>query len=168
MNKKLKLVLTVAILSGTSLYAADSFIGTETDPLVTKSYVDSKIAQINNNGNNTSDLAAKLDAQEKLISTLSQQIAQLENAGSTFEIVNVPVGSTIYGKQGSEIIIRSGEGTIVASAAGGVQDVTDGVDLAGGTKAPKNNLLIIPREDGRGISADKLMVVMVRGGYTIQ
>ena len=77
------------------------------------------------------------------------------------------MGSTIYGKQSSEIIVRSGEGTVVATSAGGIQDVTDGVDLLGGTKAPNNNLLIIPREDGRGILADKPMVVMVRGGYTI-
>ena len=35
MNKKLKIVLAVAILSGTSLYAADSLIGTKADPVVT-------------------------------------------------------------------------------------------------------------------------------------
>ncbi|MBE6022477.1 MAG: hypothetical protein E7231_04475 [Cellulosilyticum sp.] len=169
MNKKLKVVLAVTLLSGTSLYAADSFVGTKADPLVTKSYVDSKIAQLSGNtGNsNNNDLAAKLEAQEELISVLSQQIAQLEAAQSGFEIVTVPAGSTIFGKQGSEMIIRSGEGTIVASAGGGVQDVTDGVDLLGGTKAPNNNMLIIPRADGRGISANRTMVVMVRGGYTI-
>ena len=86
---------------------------------------------------------------------------------STFEIVDVPAGKTIYGKQGAEMIIRSGEGRIVASLAGGVQDVTDGVDLAADVIAPKNNLLIIPREDGRGIFANKAMTIMVRGGYTI-
>ena len=169
MNKKLKIVLAVAILSGTSLYAADSLIGTKADPVVTKSYVDSKIAQITYNGNNsnTSDLEARIKAHEALISALSQQIVALEEAKSTFEVVNVPMGSTIYGKQSSEIIVRSGEGTVVATSAGGIQDVTDGVDLLGGTKAPNNNLLIIPREDGSGILADKPMVVMVRGGYTI-
>lgn len=166
MNKKLKVVLAVGILSATSLYAADSQIGTESDPLVTKSYVDSKIAQISGGGN-ISDIESTLVAQEKLISELSQQITVLQEAQGGYQIATVAAGQTIYGKQGSEIIIRSGEGTIVASAAGGVQDVTDGVDLAGGVKAPNNNLLIIPREDGRGISASRTMVVMVRGGYTI-
>lgn len=166
MNNKLKIVLAVAVLSGTSLYAADSLIGTDKDPLVTKSYVDAKIAQIKGNGS-SSDLSAKLAAQEELISSLSQQIASLEASKSTFEVVKVQVGQKIYGKQGSEMIIRSGEGTIIASTVGGVQDVTDGVDLAGGTKAPNNNLLIVPREDGRGIEAHKTMVIMVRGGYTI-
>lgn len=169
MNKKTKIVLAVALLSGTSLYAADQLIGTSADPVVTKSYVDAKIAQLSgtSNNTNTSNLAAKVEAQEQLISALSQQIAKLEEKSTGFEIVNVPAGQAIYGKQGSEMIIRSGEGSIIASAAGGVQDVTDGKDLVGGIKAPKNNLLIVPREDGRGILADKPMVVMVRGGYTI-
>ena len=166
MNKKLKVALAVAIISATSLYAADSRIGTESDPLVTKSYVDKKISEIAVGGTET-DFNSILAAQEKLIIELSQQIAQLQEAQGGYQIAQLKAGETIYGKQGSEIIIRSGEGIIVASAAGGVQDVTDGVDLPGGVKAPNNNLLIVPREDGRGISATKTMVVMVRGGYTI-
>ncbi len=140
MNKKLKMILTFVLLSGTTLYAADNIIGTRVDPVVTKSYVDMKI---------------------------KEQLGKVEGQKSTFEIVDVPVGKAIYGKQGSEMIIRSGEGRIIASLAGGVQDVTDGVDLAADVLAPKNNLLIIPREDGRGIFANKTMTIMVRGGYTI-
>ncbi len=166
MNKKLKIVMGAVILSATTLYASDSRIGTEADPLVTKSYVDKKISEIAVGGSET-DYDAMLGAQEKLIIELSNRISQLENAQGGYQIATVQAGQTIYGKQGSEIIIRSGEGIIVASAAGGVQDVTDGVDLQGGTKAPNNNLLLVPREDGRGISATRTMVVMVRGGYTI-
>lgn len=166
MNKKLKIALTVAVLSVTSLYATDSKIGTESDPLVTKSYVDKKIADIAAGGTDV-DFDAVIATQEKLIIELSNKVAALEEAQGGYKIATVQAGQTILGKQGSEIIIRSGEGTIVASAGGGVQDVTDGVDLAGGTKAPNNNLLIVPREDGRGILATRTMVVMVRGGYTI-
>lgn len=140
MNKKLKMILTFVLLTGTTLYAADNMLGTKVDPVVTKSYVDMKIRE---------------------------QLGKVETQKSTFEIVDVGAGKTIYGKQGSEMIIRSGEGRIIASLAGGVQDVTDGVDLAADVIAPKNNLLIIPREDGRGIFANKAMTIMVRGGYTI-
>lgn len=142
MNKKLKILLAIAVLSGASLYATDTYVATQTDPLVTKSYVDAQISKVSGEA--------------------------VSSTSNTYEIVNVPAGKAIYGKQGSEMIIRSGQGTILASTAGGVQDVTDGIDLSGGMVAPNNNLLIIPREDGRGISADKTMVVMVRGGYTIQ
>lgn len=167
MNKKLKAVLAVALLSGTTLYAADNGIGTAQDPVVTKSYVDVKIAEVSQNAGVNSELVAKINAQDEMIAMLIKQIAELQSNQAGFEIVNVPAEKIIYGKQGSEMIIRSGEGIIVASAAGGVQDVTDGVDLQGGVVAPKNNLLIIPREDGRGLRATKTMVVMVRGGYTI-
>lgn len=173
MNKKLKVTLMIAAISVTSLYAADSKIGTEKDPLVTKSYVDAQIAQLKGSSSssgttNTSELEKQLALQQELITVLSEEIANLKaNSSSSFEVVKVAEGSTIYGKQSSEIIMRSGEGVVVASTVGGIQDITDGVDLAGGAAVPRNNLLIIPREDGRGIIAKKDMVLMVRGGYTI-
>lgn len=176
MKKRHKILLAVALLSATSLYGSDglmrnkSQIGTKADPVVTKSYVEKRISQLSNLGgstNNSAQLLTKIEAQEKQIAELLERMENLETEKSTFEIVAVPAGKIIYGKQGSEMIIRSGEGRIIASNAGGVQDVTDGIDLSGGSIAPKNNLLIVPREDGRGIEAIKPMVIMVRGGYTI-
>lgn len=167
MNKNFKMVLVVALLSVTTLYAADSLIGTDKDPVVTKSYVDKVIAGLSSSSNN--NVQAELKEQEKKLKELTAEIEALKDTSSSeFEIVTVGQGSTIYGKQGSEMIIRSGEGIIVASAAGGIQDVTDGVDLSSGIQAPNNNLLIIPREDGRGIEAARTMIVMVRGGYSLQ
>lgn len=166
MNKKFKIVLGIAALSVTSLYAADNLIGTSSDPVVTKSYVDKLISSIKPSDNK--DLEEQLSMQDKLISSLFLEVEQLKQGGQGFEIVTVPAGQTICGHQGTEMIIRAGRGTIVASTTGGVQDVTDGADLAGGLAAPNNNLLIIPREDGRGLQAVQTMVVMVRGGYTLQ
>ncbi len=167
MNKKLKLIIGLLIIGATTLYAADGLIGTEQDPLVTKSYVDQKISQLTGGTSNTV-LANQLKEQEQLILALRDEIANLQQSGNnTYEIVVVPEGKVIYGKQGSEMIIRAGEGQIVASSVGGVQDVTDGKDLSGDTVAPKNNLLLIPREDGRGLMATKQLTVMVRGGYIL-
>lgn len=165
MNKKLKIALGIIVLSVSTVYAADSLIGTDNDPVVTKSYVDKLFASVT--GGSNSQLEAKVAEQQQLIELLLKQVGELQDNASGFQIVTVQAGSTIYGKQGSEMIIRSGQGTIIASAGGGVQDVTDGVDLSGGQAAPNNNMLIIPREDGRGIRASKTMVIMVRGGYTI-
>ena len=163
MNKRLKLVIGILIVGVTTLYAADGLIGTESDPLVTKSYVDQKISAITGGTSNTT-LAAQLREQEQLIIEMRQEIENLRQGGSnTFEIVVVPEGKTIYGKQSTEMIVRAGEGNIVASPVGGVQDITEGKDLMGGAVAPRNNLLLIPREDGRGIVATKQLTVMVRG-----
>lgn len=166
MNKKLKWILGVLLIGATTLYAADGLIGTEQDPLVTKSYVDQKIAQLTG-GTSNETLANQLKEQEQLILSLRDEITSLKEETNTYEIVVVPEGKIIYGKQGSEMIIRAGEGKIVASSVGGVQDVTDGKDLIGDTPAPKNNLLLIPREDGRGLMATKQLTVMVRGGYIL-
>lgn len=167
MNKKVKITLAILVLGATTLHAADSGLGTTNDPLVTKSYVDKKIAEVSGTG--SLDVSKKLEQQQILINELSAQLQALEEKGSsTYEVVVVKPGEAIFGKQGSEIIVRSGEAKVIGSEAGGIQDMTAGVDLDNASLAPKYHLLIIPREDGRGLLATKTLTVMVRGGYTVQ
>lgn len=169
MNKRTKIILGALIVGATTLYAADNSAGTSNDPLVTKSYVDSKIAAITNGGTGSTDVKKELEAQEQLIVTLMQEIENLKaEQNSTYQVVTVPAGQTLYGSQGTEVIVRSGEAEVVASEAGGLQDMTQGTDLNGGQSVPKYHLLIIPREDGRGITAVKKLTLMVRGAYTIE
>lgn len=171
MNRKLKIMLIAGILAVTTLYAADNEPGTANDPLVTKSYVDKKIAEAGgtSSGANSSNLAVQLKAQEQLINVLTSQINELKQQSSgSFVIVAVPQGKTLFGKQGTEMIIRSGEATVMSAGAGGIQDITEGTDVNGGSQAPKYHLLLVPREDGRGLIANKALTVMVRGGYSLQ
>ena len=86
----------------------------------------------------------------------------------TFKVVSVEKGKTLHGKSGTELILRMGEATIFASEAGGLADVTAGYDLPNGTQMPANHLLIVPKEDGRGILALNDCLVMVKGDYTIE
>lgn len=143
MSKKIKLVgIGIGImLIGTMAYAANSEPGTINDPLVTKSYVDQKIAELGEMGS---------------------------TQNNTYEVVFVPAGKVILGKQGSEMILRSGIAKAIDSTGGGLQDMTDGTDVVGGQTIAKYHLMIIPREDGRGILAEKDCTLMVRGGYEIQ
>lgn len=167
-------MMTMALILGTgSIYALKSEPGSSNDPLVTKSYVDEQIAKVKTGQNgNTSVIDEQLKVQAQLIDILKQQIEDLSkqvvsSAGSTYEVVTVPKGSTLLGKQGSEVIIRAGEGKVVGSAGGGLQDMTEGTDLNDKQGAPKYHLIIIPREDGRGLYATTDLIVMVRGGYSI-
>ncbi|MDF2596569.1 MAG: hypothetical protein K0R69_2910 [Clostridia bacterium] len=168
MNKKVKLMLAVTVLTVATLHAADSSAGTSEDPLVTKSYVDKKIAALGTGGGTSGDMTEQLKLQQELIDTLISQVNALKEQGNTYHVVTVPEGKIIVGGQGSEMIIRAGEGKVIASAAGGLQDMTSGVDIEADSMAPKYHLLIIPREDGRGLFAAKTLTVMVRGGYTVQ
>ena len=156
MTKKMKLGM---IMLATLVYAAKGDAGSSNDPLVTKSYVDSKVTQ----------LQKTVEVQASMIDLLTQEINNMgKEESSNYEVVTVPAGQSIVGKQGTEIIVRSGNGQVLASDGGGLQDMTEGTDLLGGSEIPKYHLVIIPREDGRGIYATKDLIVMVRGGYNIQ
>ncbi len=172
MNKKVKIALAIIAITATSLYAADNGIGTSNDPIVTKSYVDQKVAEIKSSVSNNSSMMNQLETQQALIENLMEEISELKNGQNTesniFEVVVVQEGQVILGKQSTEMIVRSGKAKAVTSAAGGLQDITSGEDLDGSTIIPKNHLLLIPREDGRGLLADTKLTVMVRGGYIIQ
>ncbi len=150
--------LLVTILATTVVSAADA--GSSSDPLVTKSYVDTKInelkAQIvalasNNTGNTT-----------PTVETPAVSNAQ-------YQVVLVPKGSKIIGGEGTEMILRSGTATIVSPTSNGLVNMTTGVDALNGTSIPKNNLMIVPRADGRGfnVTSDNTNV-MVRGNYEIR
>ena len=55
----------------------------------------------------------------------------------------------------------------VASTSGGLSDVTDGTNIDGDTVVPKNHHIIIPRDDGRGLSVVTGGAIMIKGSYEI-
>ena len=86
----------------------------------------------------------------------------------TFKVVEVPAGKTLYGDAGTEFILRSGKGSIIATSKGGVADLTAGKDLKNGSAIPKNHHLVVPVKDGRGLKITTKSFVMVKGGYTMK
>jgi hypothetical protein len=126
--------------------------GSNQDPLVSKSYVDAQI-------NEVTDLLGEI------LSNISEP--QTSDSISTYEIVNVAAGQSLIGGQGTEVILRSGKGIAITSYMGGLQDITDGVDIISGQIIPKYHLLIIPRDDGRGVFVESDSVFMIRGTYEI-
>lgn len=127
--------------------------GTDGNPLVSQDYVDAKINDITNT-----------------VNALKQQVQTLGQPQGTSKYVAVQI---LQGKQvtlgdGAEIILRSGKATAVASTAGGIADVTDGMDIQTGGNVPLNHLCLIPRDDGRGIKAITDLWIMVKGTYTMK
>lgn len=133
-------IISVFALTVAATAAADT-PGSESDPVVTKSYVDSQIEQLKNNGVSSS---------------------------GTYKPVQLTAGQRMIGSEGTEIILRSGEATAIDNGANGVSDITGAADLMTGQKVTLNHLLLIPRSDGRGILVSTEAYVMVRGSYTIQ
>ncbi len=86
---------------------------------------------------------------------------------TTFAPLALKAGEKLIGKSGTQVILRSGEATAIDNGQNGVSDLTTGTDLRTGNKVGQNHLLLIPREDGRGIAATTEVWVMVMGSYTI-
>ncbi|MCI9625240.1 MAG: hypothetical protein HFI90_00480 [Clostridia bacterium] len=92
-----------------------------------------------------------------------------QKAVPQYDVVTLKEGQTLMAEKGTELILRMGTANVIASQKGGLSDVTGGVDIADGGQMPSNHLLIVPLGDGRGVKATAAEVlVMVRGGYTIQ
>jgi len=135
----LAIILSVFAVTAAVSAAADP-PGSQGDPVVTKSYVDSQIAQIRGEG----------------------------GTSGTFIVVEVRAGQKLLGGGGTEIILRSGEATAIDNGANGIADITDGKDLMTGHVVGLNHLLLVPKDDGRGLHAITDLFVMVRGPYSIQ
>jgi len=70
-------------------------------------------------------------------------------------------------RAGAEFITRRGQAVIVDSTGNGIPDVTGGEDIFANNNVPLNHMLIVPRDDGRGIKALSPVVVLYRGHVTV-
>ena len=149
-------IITLSLITvGQMAYASTNDPGSESDPLVTLSYVELKMNQLKD----------YID-QKSFSSNPSQEISSTES--TTFQVVELKKGQSLIAGGGTELILRSGEATAIVSPSGGLSDVTGAKNLQRNEKIPANHLLIIPRNDGRGITAMSDSFLLVKGGYTIK
>ncbi len=137
MNKRI--ISAIAALFALFGVTAAAAPGTDEDPLISKSYIDSVVYPY-------------IDSA----------------AGVSVEIVNLDKGEELYCDAGTELILRGGAASVIATQKGGICDATSGWDLSDGTEIYPNHLLIVPVGDGRGAYADTDAIFMVRGGYEIR
>lgn len=159
----LAITIAIAISNIGVVKAGESQPGGSTDPVVTKSYVDREIAKVKAN-------EEMVDLLNKEVNDLKREISGLKVDGAgkdIYEVVYAEPGEKLIGGQGTEIILRAGQGTAITSELGGLQDVTGGEDISHGF-IPKYHLLITPRDDGRGVMVTKRATFMVRGEYSIK
>lgn len=142
----------IILLGATAVFSEP---GSESDPLVTLSYVEKKIDQL------------KYYVDEKIGNK------NIDNKNvSSWVVVEVPAGKSLICKDGTEIILRSGDSRAIAIVVNGIMngltDVTAGKDLAMEEKIIANHLLIVPRDDGRGARALTNCFFLVKGDYEVR
>ncbi len=141
-------VLCAGMLTVSLAAAADP--GSSADPLVSKSYVDSRI--------------------EEVLSKLGVSSGEVAQSGesASYTPVSVSAGQSVLGGEGTEIILRSGKAVGLCPGQNGLTNVTSGREVGQGEALGTNNLIIVPREDGRGVTATTDAWFLIRGSYTIQ
>ena len=159
MNKKklITALIVVAVLAlgiGIGAFAASNF-GTQSDPLVAKSYLDNVL---------TPSLQTQYQKQlDEQVQKLEQQISGIGSADAgNFKSVSLASGKTIKANAGCEIILTSGS----AAASGSLSNITSGTIISSGGAVSTNHLCIVSA-DGGGLTASGSATLLIRGTYTI-
>ena len=155
--------------------------GSETDPLVTLSYLnDTFMTQLM--GKVDEKLAVRdKELSDKLAAQVQQDTKALTDkygAGvttstggdwsETFTVVTLSNGQTLYGEIGCEVMLRVGTAVCVTSSSPGLIDETTATTIGNNAALTQNHLCMMT-VDGRGVRATAASVkLLVRGGYTIQ
>ncbi|NLB78483.1 MAG: hypothetical protein GX796_06470 [Clostridiaceae bacterium] len=159
--------------------------GSDADPLVTKSYVDQKFAQLSTqigtgsgSGSGSVDNTTIAQLQTDVgdltkfiidalteIETLKAKVASLEGG---YLVVEAKAGQKIILSGGSEALLRSGTAEAIKGVNGVVVDASSGKDLNDGVNVPVQHLLISSRTDGRGLLIKSNSYLLIRGAYTIK
>lgn len=177
-------ILMLLTLTMNKIYAATIQPGTVEDPLVSQSYVDDRVEQIlhlisenfkekgttdseNSSSQETVNKITKAE-KEEIISEIMKELQLLNEEGMKYVPVSASKGQIITGFEGTEIILRSGTASAVCPGQNGIVNVTDGKELLNGNRITINNLLIIPRHDGRGAKAITDAWFIIKGEYEIK
>lgn len=96
----------------------------------------------------------------------SEVVTEETPVSASYSALRLQKGQTITGC--IEIILRSGKAIALCPGVNGLSDLTAGTDLPNATDITLNHQLLIPRDDGRGITVtSNEAYVMVRGTYEI-
>ncbi len=123
--------------------------GSQTDPLVTLSYLnDAFTAQI----------------MDKVDDLLAQRNAGLDKEtpdGGAYTVVTLAAGQVLSGEAGCEVLLRSGS----AQCNADLVDTTSGSSLSAGTALAVNHLYLMP--ESRSITTADGAAFLARGAYTV-
>ncbi|MBE6708173.1 MAG: hypothetical protein E7578_02875 [Ruminococcaceae bacterium] len=107
----------------------------------------------------TKEYDAAIEAMQDQIDALSNEYAYIE----------LKADQRLTATAACEMVVLSGPASVRCSAVNkGVVDCTDGVILYEGQTAPLNHKLLVPENgDGRGLTANGTVQLLVKGGYKI-
>ena len=156
------LVVIITISGVCAAASAARAPGGSEDPVVTKSYVDMRIDQVAANIGNAPQAGADMDALKQAV------LNELRTEAAAFAPVHAAAGQVILGGEGTEIVLRSGRAAGFCPGENGMVDATDGAEIYSGYDVPVNHLVLVPRDDGRGVvTQSEEAWFIIKGAYQI-
>lgn len=140
--------------------------GSENDPVVSRSYLEERLRQIQDND--------AFQVSDELLSFIVDEVVRqvlevpIETPSTMYRAVSVNDGQIIIGQEGTEIVLRSGSGVVYTEVQNGLANITTGEEVFYGAEVGLNNMLIVPRGDGRGVRVTSPSWFIIKGEYTIK
>jgi len=172
--KKKYMIFLAAIICGIVLLQLAPAVKAETgsEPTIYDStYIDKLETQIKGLiQSSDADVGKKLEDTQKQLADTKNELATLKDS-MVFKIIKLPAGKTLIGDASTEIIVRNTKrckAYVANTASGGISNLISGKDIPNGTIIPANQLLLVPKADGRGITAIQDTDIMIKGTYTVK
>ncbi len=153
-RKMIFIILAIAI----SLLVVFAAPGSEDDPLVSVSYLETKLDQLK------SELVTMLEDNQ------NNQTSPQENSAELFEVLQFEPGTQIVFGASTEFIVRRGTATLIDPDNNNMPDLTSGVDIESDQVIPLNHHMLCPRRDGRGLTVTEdsdPFWIMIKGEYIV-
>jgi len=174
MNLKKKFTVGLLVLIGAIFIAGVTAVavtnyGTQSNPLATKSYLDSVVTQDILDSLETA-VTKKADQLEKEFNNRISSVnsGDLSGTPSSFDTVTLKNGQVIRCSVGSEIMVRSGTTTCYGNGPDYLYDITDALTLTSAGAAMTNNHMYVVSAANNGLRArTDSTVVLVSGTYTV-
>ncbi|TYQ16777.1 UNVERIFIED_CONTAM: hypothetical protein Cloal_3350 [Acetivibrio alkalicellulosi] len=164
--KKTGILVLFVILSIAVVHIVQAVYAEEEDSITvaTSCYVDFKINELKQEADlKITELTSKIEDLEK-------ELQEIEQYGKFVALELNQDQRLITGASG-EIILRGGKAKAIGGEGGGLSDITagTGADINTDEDVPLNHLLLISRDDGRGLRVVSSKAwVLVKGPYTIE
>ena len=165
------LIAVIALTAGiTGMAVADSIYGSRSDPLVTKSYIDSVLKPA------IMDEVDRIAGEkaEALLRSVDEKIAAQNEGSETvgeaviWEKVTLKKNQTLTCQYGTEIILRLGGAQSFGPDAPRLIDETDGTQVTNaGEVIAKNHLYFISIVNNGVKATSDNTVLFVKGSYTV-
>lgn len=147
-------VLAIGLVSF-GVYAATSY-GTQDDPLITKSYLDSVLAP-----------QIEEQVQAEIEAALEKIESEPVTGGDDFTVLTLTTGQTVTCGVGCEVMLRIGSATAVGDDYPVLVDTTSGESVANGANMTANHLYMVTIIENGFKATSETTKVLIKGDYTV-